>query len=260
MILDTQANRRQFLIRSASALAGLLIGTRRTSAEGAASQVEICQLVYAGGNWQPRPTALRRLAWEVHKRTAVDTLLEPGEVKPTTTSLARSPLVYLSGDRPFDEWPAAAAAALHRFLRLGGLLIVDPAFTTDGDAPGFSASVDALLEASLPGVEPTPLRPGHVIYRTFYDVARPVGRVEGPAQLDGYLVDDRLAVIRTAHDLGGAWARDNLGNWELDVSPGGERQREAAFRLGVNLVLYALCLDYKDEAPHRRFGSDSRGR
>ena len=33
-------------------------------------------------------------------------------------------------------------------------------------------------------------------------------------------------------------------------SPGGEPQRELAFRLGINLCMYALCLDYKDDAVH----------
>ena len=32
--------------------------------------------------------------------------------------------------------------------------------------------------------------------------------------------------------------------------PGGEPQREQAYRLGINLVMYALCLDYKDDHTH----------
>ncbi len=32
--------------------------------------------------------------------------------------------------------------------------------------------------------------------------------------------------------------------------PGGDDQREEAFRVGVNLVMYALCLDYKTEQAH----------
>jgi hypothetical protein len=190
----------------------------------------------------------------------VDTVLEPGTVQPTVEQLAASPLVFLCGDRPFSPFEAGPADALARFLRLGGTLIVDPAVTPDGDAGGFDGSVDDLLDAVLPRVRPTPLGSGHLIFRAFYEVARPVGRVEGPAELTGYQVGERLAVIRTHHDLGGAWARDNLGNWEHEVTPGGSLQRENAFRLGINLVLYALCQDYKDEQPHRRFGASAEGR
>lgn len=245
--------RRGFLV-SAGAIAASLLLPGRTRALGAASQVDIKQIVYPGGNWQPRPTAVRRLSWEVHKRTAADTALDPGQVKPTAQDLSASPLAYLSGDRPFPDWSPEHQGGLSRFIRLGGTLIVDPAFTADGDSSGFAASVDTLLGRLLPSSSAVSLPPGHLIFRTFYSIARATGRVEGPPGLTGYEHDGRLAVIRTEHDLGGAWARDNLGNWEHEVIPGGERQRENAFRLGINLVMYALCLGYKDEEPHRRFG------
>jgi len=60
-------------------------------------------------------------------------------------------------------------------------------------------------------------------------------------------------VLLSVDDLGGAWARDSLGNWEHMVTPGGEPQRELAFRLGVNIVMYALCVDYKDDQVHVPF-------
>jgi hypothetical protein len=37
------------------------------------------------------------------------------------------------------------------------------------------------------------------------------------------------------------------------VVPGGEEQREQAFRFAVNVVMYALCLDYKTEQAHIDF-------
>ncbi|MDJ0765430.1 MAG: DUF4159 domain-containing protein [Myxococcota bacterium] len=249
-----QANRRQFL-KTAGFFAASFLRPRFLKAVGAASQVQFSQIVYPGGNWRPRTTALRRLAWALHKRTAVDVALESIEVKPTrTASLATSPLAYLSGDRSFREWGSQSISAVSRYLRFGGTLIVDPAFTKDGDVDGFNQSVDALLMSALPDTERTPVPAAHVIYRSFYQIDRPVGRVEGPASLSAYEIGGRLAVIRTEHDLGGAWARDNLGNWEFTVVPGGDRQRENAFRMGINIVMYALCLNYKEETPHRRFG------
>ena len=60
-------------------------------------------------------------------------------------------------------------------------------------------------------------------------------------------------MIYSRHDLGGAWARDNLGNWRYPIESGRRDQREQAFRLGVNLVLYTLCQDYKDDQVHSPF-------
>jgi hypothetical protein len=63
----------------------------------------------------------------------------------------------------------------------------------------------------------------------------------------------RLSVVLSLNDLQGAWARDSFGAWEFDVVPGGESQRERAFRLGINIAMYALCVDYKDDQVHIPF-------
>lgn len=63
-------------------------------------------------------------------------------------------------------------------------------------------------------------------------------------------VGKRAAVIYSQNDVAGAWSRSEAGDYEFDVSPGGEPQRELAIRLGINLCMYALCLDYKDDAVH----------
>jgi len=67
------------------------------------------------------------------------------------------------------------------------------------------------------------------------------------------LLPGRLAAVYSANDLVGAFARDSLGTWELEVVPGGELQREKAIRLGVNLAMYAMCLDYKEDQVHIPF-------
>ena len=66
-------------------------------------------------------------------------------------------------------------------------------------------------------------------------------------------MDGRTVVIYSQNDLGGAWARDAMGNWEYEVYPGGETQRTMAFRLGINIILYALTGDYKQDQVHLPF-------
>src|SRR5262249_40600650 len=61
---------------------------------------------------------------------------------------------------------------------------------------------------------------------------------------------NRAAVVYSQNDLAGAWERDESGAYAYEVSPGGEPQRELAVRGGINVCMYALCLDYKDDTVH----------
>lgn len=218
---------------------------------GDATTVEIRSVAYAGGNPTPRPNAARRLAWEVRQRTSVETRLESSQVRLSDPRVFDTPLLYLSGDRAFPPLSEAEIQGLRRFVDYGGFVIIDDASAADDS--GFDGSVRRMLTRAFGPQALARVDDKHVVYRSFYLVARPVGRVEGPAYLEGIERAGRLAVVYSRHDLGGAYERDNLGNYAHAVVPGSERQREMAFRLGVNLILYALCLDYKDDQVHAPF-------
>lgn len=223
---------------------------------GPRTAVDLRVLSYAGGRTAPRGTATRRLAWEVRQRTSVETLLEPNTVRLDEPGLFESPLVYWGGDRGFPPLSEAEVRALSRFVEFGGFVLIDEAAPSDG---GFDASIRRELDRAFGPNSLVRLPATHTVYRSFYLIRRPIGRVEGPDYLEAVERGGRAAVIYSRHDLGGAWDRDNLGNWYHEVTPGKQRQREAAFRLGVNLVLYALCLDYKDDQVHSPFIMRRRG-
>jgi hypothetical protein len=136
-------------------------------------------------------------------------------------------------------------------LSAGGLLVVDGADARPG--AGFDSSVRALIARLFPRTPLQHISPEHVVYKSFYLLRTPVGRVAAVPYLEGIEQDGRLLVVYSQNDLGGAWARDNFGQWEHEVVPGGYEQREMAFRLGINLAMYALCLDYKTDQVHVPF-------
>jgi Domain of unknown function (DUF4159) len=233
--------------------AAALLPGRRAFAMGDHSKFTIAQLAVTGGNWDPRPTALRRLLWEVDKRTSVDTALESVQVKLEAEKLHQTPFLCLAGDRAFAMPAEKELITLRRFLTFGGFLLVDSA---EGRIGGdFDASVRRLVDELFPrpakGFEPLPA--DHVIYKSFYLIERAVGRLDLQPSLEALSHDGRAAIVYSQNDLLGAWARDNYGTWTHECYPGGERQREMAFRLGVNLVMYALCLDYKTDQVHVPF-------
>jgi hypothetical protein len=57
-------------------------------------------------------------------------------------------------------------------------------------------------------------------------------------------------VIIGGNDWAGAWAVDASGRPLAEPVPGGETQRETAYRFGVNLVMYALTGNYKTDQIH----------
>jgi hypothetical protein len=57
-------------------------------------------------------------------------------------------------------------------------------------------------------------------------------------------------VILGSNDFAAAWAIDAQGLPSFAVVPGGEQQREQAYRFGVNLVMYALTGNYKADQVH----------
>jgi hypothetical protein len=247
-------SRRGLLAGGLAGAAAAIARPRRAAAIGPGSKLRLGQLqLGAGATWNPRPLALRRLAWEVEKRTSIEPELEPLIVVPTSESLHQVPFVYLAGERELELPPAAGIEALRRFLTFGGFLLIDSAEGTPDGA--FSGSVRKLLAAVFPppgkGLEIVP--PDHVVYKSFYLLDRPVGRVAVAPALEAITRDGRLVCAYVGNDLGGAWARDDFGNYAFPCEPGGERQRELAFRMGVNFVMYAICLDYKADQVHVPF-------
>jgi hypothetical protein len=238
--------------RLLAALGAGLALPRLARAIGPGSKFRFGQL-QLGSSWNPRPSALGRMAWEIEKRTSVDVELAPAVVAPTSDTLHETPFLYLAGERAVELPSSAGIDALRRFLTFGGFLLVDSAEgSTDG---AFDASIRKLISAIFPapakGLEIVPT--DHVVYKSFYLLDKPAGRLAIAPAMEGVVHDDRLVVAYVANDLGGAWARDDLGNYDFPCEPGGEKQREHAFRMGVNLVMYALCLDYKSDQVHVPF-------
>lgn len=244
-------SRRRFLALAGLCGAGALSWPRRALAIGDRSKFRIGRLALPGLP-DPRPGALPRLAWELERRTS---LVVPAEASQAVVDLRlsdpdlfRHPFLVLSGDRAFAQPPDEDTARLRRHLVFGGFLLCDSAEGRAGG--GFDESVRRLLQRVLPGDLPARIADDHVLWRSFYVLGGAPGRVQAAPYVEGVERDRRLAVVYSQNDLLGAWPRDGFGRWLHDVVPGGDSQRELAFRFGVNVVMYALCLDYKTEQAH----------
>lgn len=194
-----------------------------------------------------RASAPARWSRELRNRTSAPARLDPAPVRADDPALLAEPFVYWFGDGEVGELSLAEINGLRRFFAQGGVMFVDEAEPASG---AFLRSAKRELLRVLPDAAPIPLGQDHVIFHSFYLLRRPVGRVEGPSHLEGIVRGGRAQVVFSSHDLAGALARGPSGIWSLHVTPDGERQREMAIRLAVNLAMYVLCSDYKDDQVH----------
>jgi hypothetical protein len=197
-----------------------------------------------------RASAPSRWSHEVVNRTSAPARLGPAPVRADDDALWSEPFVYFSGDGPVLPFTDTEIAHLRRFFAEGGVMLVDDAAPETGQ---FGRDARRELARVLPDAAPIPLGTEHVVFRSFYFIRRPYGRVEGPPKLEAIVRGGSAQVIFSAHDLGGALAQSAGGTWPVPVTPGGEQQRERAIRLAVNIAMYVLCSNYKDDQVHAPF-------
>jgi hypothetical protein len=238
-------------------LCALGLGPRTAFAFGEAGAFR-ARLLSAGRSHvdDPRREGTARWASELVRRTSAPARQEPELVMADRPALFREPFAVWAGSEDVGALSASEVNGLERFLRLGGTLVVDDA---DPAVGAFGRSARRELLRALPESPPVRLDSSHVLYKTFYLLDRPVGRVLGPTHVEAIVRGRNAVVLFLAHDLLGALARRGDG-WALGVEPGGLEQRERAIRFAVNIAMYVLCSDYKDDVVHAPFLLQRRGR
>jgi len=213
----------------------------------------------------PRSSGRGRWAWELVRRTSAPARLVPGQVAADEPKLLAEPFVVWTGESDVPPLSVPELTGLRQFLDLGGVLLVDDSDPAKG-AFGLAARREmrrVLPESPL--VKLTARAGGealkeHVIFKSYYLIDRPVGRVEGPPYVEAIVRGRDAEVLFLSHDLLGALARAPEGGWRFLTEPGGEDQREYAIRFAVNIAMYVLCSNYKDDQVHAQALMRRRGR
>lgn len=167
---------------------------------------------------------------------------------------------------PLLYWPmtatqkipsARAIDKLNKYIAGGGMIFFDTADQnvvglSDGSGPGIQRLQELTAGLDVPPLVPVPA--DHVLTRAFYLLKDFPGRWIGGnlwVEAANSRINDGVAtIIVGSNDYASAWAVDDLGQPIFPVTPGGERQREMAYRFGVNLVMYSLTGSYKSDQVH----------
>ena len=203
------------------------------------------------------------------------TALEPGD--PIGLDIARDELAFY----PLIYWPIVPGAAqpsdaalkrIDTYMKNGGTVLFDtrdavvapPGPGGETRSPGMLELRKILSSLDIPELEPVPR--DHVLTKTFYLLRDFPGRFDTGQlwveALPSANEDDEAAnrparggdgvsaILITSNDLAGAWATRSDGQPMLPMVEGEPRQREMAFRAGVNIVMYTLTGNYKADQVH----------
>ncbi|MGF1650693.1 MAG: DUF4159 domain-containing protein [Hyphomicrobiaceae bacterium] len=199
------------------------------------------------------------------------TAIEPGPpfaVDITRDEIAFFPILYWPVVETAQELPPAASAKIDAYMKGGGMIIFDTRDFGQGTPLGVgrmrgdgSTPLQRLLRRlDIPRLEPVP--EGHVLTKSFYLIETFPGRYDGgqlwveateaaaEGSREARTADGVSSILITANDFASAWALDDENRPLFPVVPGGDRQREWAFRTGINIAMYALTGNYKADQVH----------
>jgi hypothetical protein len=199
------------------------------------------------------------------------TALEPSEpigLDPARDELAFFPLIYWAISPGAPKPSQQALEKIDSYMKRGGTVLFDTRDAIDAppggemQGPGMVALRSILSSLDIPELEPVPR--DHVLTKTFFLMkdfpgrftngqlwveALPADSEEDPSR-PARAGDGVSSILITSNDLAGAWAMRPDGQPMLPLVPGEPRQREFAFRSGVNIVMYALTGNYKADQVH----------
>ncbi len=193
------------------------------------------------------------LAYILNQRTAVEAS-QPVGVDLTKDEVAFFPLLYWPVTETQPPPNAVVADKLNRFMATGGTIFIDTREQPVGGASVRMTNNLRRLSVRLDLPPLTSIPPGHVLTKSFYLMQEFPGRWNGGevwVEPEGEATNDGVSrMIVGTNDWAAAWAVDELGQPIYPTVPGGERQRELAYRFGVNLVMYTLTGNYKADQVH----------
>ncbi len=185
---------------------------------------------YRVGDWYNARDGVKNFLAELAKRTTVEVDPEPLELSLDDARIFEHQFLFLNGHVPV-ELNAVERANLRKFILNGGFLFAN-------DDYGMDESFRRLVKEVFPDYPFEQVAFDHPVYHCFYNFSEGLPKIHEhdgkPPEGWGLFVDGRLAVY---YDF----SSDIADGWDYpEVHQDPQEKREAAFRMGVNIVVYAL--------------------
>ena len=196
-----------------------------------AQTFSIARIHYGGGgDWYSDPSSIPNLLNYLNKNTAISTNLEEIRIKLTDEDANQHPYLYLTGHGNI-KFSDDEVIALRSILMNNGFLHAD-------DNYGMDASFRREIKRVFPNKDLVPLPYAHHLFHSYYSFPNGLPKVhehDGNApQALALFEGERIILLYTYEsDLGDGWENESVHQDPWPV-------REAALKMGVNIIYFAL--------------------
>ncbi|MFQ6094191.1 MAG: DUF4159 domain-containing protein [bacterium] len=185
---------------------------------------------HGGGDWYNDPSIIPNLLREIGQRTNIAVQKHQAVVEIMDPELFAYPFLFMTGHGEI-KFSDEEAQRLRLHLTHGGFLYAD-------DDYGMDKAFRREIKKVFPDKELVELPSDHPIYHIDYDFPRGLPKIHEhdgkPPQGFGIFHEGRLVVYYTYEtNISDGWA-------DPDVHHDPPEKREEAFRMGINIVTYAL--------------------
>lgn len=201
-------------------------------ANQSSSALVLARVKYSGGgDWYNDQEADVNMLDFLRRNTSINVRPQFEYVELTSDNIFNYPILFLTGHGNIDL-SAAEAKRLRTYLDNGGFLYID-------DDYGLDTAVRRELRKVFPEQEMRELPFDHPLYHSFYEFPNGLPKIhehdaKPPAGYGLFTDGNRLCVYYTTEtNPSDGWADASVHN-----NP--PEKREAAFRIGTNIVVYAL--------------------
>jgi hypothetical protein len=212
-------------------LMGAACSDTLAQSEGRGYKLAVARLKYGGGgDWYNDRSIIPNLMREVNKRTGIEVVEEETIVELADPELFQHPFLFMTGHgniRLSEE----EVQRLRQYLSDGGFLYAD-------DDYGMDKAFRREIKRVFPESDLAELPFSHPIYHILYDFPSGLPKVHEhdgkPPQGLGLFYKGRLALFYTYEtNISDGWADPEVHKDPPEI-------REQAFRMGLNILTYAL--------------------
>ena len=196
-----------------------------------AQTFSIARIHYGGGgDWYSDPSSIPNLLNYLNKNTAISTNLEEIRIKLTDEDANQHPYLYLTGHGNI-KFSDDEVIALRSILMNNGFLHAD-------DNYGMDDSFRREIKRVFPNKDLVPLPYTHRLFHSYYSFPNGLPKVhehDGKTpQALALFEGERIILLYTYEsDLGDGWENESVTEAPWPV-------REAALKMGVNIIYFAL--------------------